>query len=398
MLELLIGIFFLLIVGAIWALITYWLPILIVILSILAIIVIIYCIYDKALKKKISRVVRARIVSKQPIFKTITEQTGFTRSYGRYYSYHEHFRDREVIVGYRVIFSVEYENGERDTITCKEDSYAYNQLVKIPDTKRIPIKDTPPLVKNTPPAKLSAPSPNPKPANRISPPENKTYSSPKKETTVAREKSVLETVRSNLSVEKEVFDRYGMNFKCNLVPHYTSLQLNYELSGTKQLASKVEKDTDLEIKANVYDANGNLLCIKEEYVEYSQLRRGYAADYFYFTSEEIVGAHSMKVYAIDPTEDYDDWDEEDFEEEPTLDYGAIYTYCEVAFYEGGKCFHYRTENPELKVGDQVYVPVGYQNQEKIGTIVSIANYVGHEAPFPLEKTKLIIGKVEETNR
>ena len=148
----------------------------------------------------------------------------------------------------------------------------------------------------------------------------------------------------------------------------------------------------------------------------------------------------MKVYAIDPSDEYDDEDidedddaiedaceEEIFEKKPEaptppaqvifaaavplnkesdrelkgtredaqdLDYDAIYTYCEVAFYEGGKCFHYRTENSDLKVGDQVYVPVGYRNEKRIGTIVSIENYVGHEAPFPLEKTKMIIGKVE----
>ena len=135
-----------------------------------------------------------------------------------------------------------------------------------------------------------------------------------------QENPFLETVRSNLTVDYSVFRHYGVTFKCNLVSHYDSLQLNFEMSGTKGLAAKIDKDGDLEIKANIYDAKGNLLYIGEEYIEYRELRRGYAANYFYFSSDYIQGAHSMKVYAIDPTEEYDDWDEDDtdeeFEEEP----------------------------------------------------------------------------------
>lgn len=231
--------------------------------------------------------------------------------------------------------------------------------------------------------------------------------------------SLLTRVRRNLVIETDVFLRYGMTFHCHLVEECDTPQLNFELSKTKQLASKMNKDAFFIIKANVYDANGNLLCMEEEFVEYRQLRRGYAADYFYFSSDSMSEAHSMKVYAIDPTEEdgtfEDDEDlsegsaqgdrnegkeynwrlKETWEDYPAPNYDDVHTYCRVAFDGERKTFYYRTRNPELKVGDNVYVPVGYKYQKKIGTIVSMKEYVGRKAPYPLEKTKFIIGKVEE---
>lgn len=77
---------------------------------------------------------------------------------------------------------------------------------------------------------------------------------------------------------------------------------------------------------------------------------------------------------------------------PMPDYDAVHTYCSVAFDDSGRTFYYRTRNPELRVGDLVYVPIGYKYEKKIGRIVEMKNYKGHAAPFPLEKTKHIIGK------
>lgn len=85
---------------------------------------------------------------------------------------------------------------------------------------------------------------------------------------------------------------------------------------------------------------------------------------------------------------------ETWEDYPAPDYDAMHTYCQVAFDDSGKYFYYRTRNPELKVGDMVYVPVGYKYQKKIGNIISMKEYKGSKAPYPLERTKHIIGKVE----
>ena len=86
---------------------------------------------------------------------------------------------------------------------------------------------------------------------------------------------------------------------------------------------------------------------------------------------------------------------ETWEDYPTPDYNDIHTYCFVEFEEGGQAFCYRTRNPDLKVGDMVYVPVGYKHEKKVAKIVSMKDYKGKKAPYPLEKTKHIIGKVEE---
>jgi hypothetical protein len=41
----------------------------------------------------------------------------------------------------------------------------------------------------------------------------------------------------------------------------------------------------------------------------------------------------------------------------------------------------------------VYVPFGYNHEQRVGKIVSMKNYKGNKVPYPLEKTKYIKGKV-----
>ncbi len=102
----------------------------------------------------------------------------------------------------------------------------------------------------------------------------------------------------------------------------------------------------------------------------------------------------LKKSNTSPTGKEYDWQiKERWEDYPAPNYDDVHTYCEVAFDDSGKTFYYRTRNPELKVGDEVYVPVGYKYQKKIGRIVSMEDFLGSEAPYPLERTKHIIGKV-----
>ena len=145
-----------------------------------------------------------------------------------------------------------------------------------------------------------------KSTKRVSAPEVSDCSYNTNEDFAVQPSSRLEKLKKNLTVDTDLFRRYGIIFKCNLVEDWGDLQLNFELSNSKQLVSKIERDTDLILKANVYDVKGNLLCIEEAWIDYSQLRRGYAADYFYFSSDSIAEAHSIKVYAIDPTDDFED--------------------------------------------------------------------------------------------
>lgn len=120
----------LLLIIAILFIMKYWEIILLVafVMIILALIISVICfaVHDSRLK----RVVRASIISQQPIIETVSEKTGHTQSYGYYYTYHEHFRDKDVVTGYNVTFSVEFANAKKDTITCKEGSYTYKILIK----------------------------------------------------------------------------------------------------------------------------------------------------------------------------------------------------------------------------------------------------------------------------
>ena len=70
-------------------------------------------------------------------------------------------------------------------------------------------------------------------------------------------------------------------------------------------------------------------------------------------------------------------------------------YCGVEFSQGGKLYHYRTTNLGIHVGDEVVVPVGDANYEKIATVKSVEFCRWDDTPYPLEKTKEIIRKADE---
>ena len=128
------------------------------------------------------------------------------------------------------------------------------------------------------------------------------------EETITRPSKRLLTVQKNITLDNTVFKKYGLSFKCNLVEDCDTLQLNFELQNTKGIVSKMSRDDELTIKANAYDAKGNLLCIEEVWIEYSQLKSGYVEYYFYFSSDSMVKAHSLRVYAIDPSDSDDESD------------------------------------------------------------------------------------------
>lgn len=68
-----------------------------------------------------------------------------------------------------------------------------------------------------------------------------------------------------------------------------------------------------------------------------------------------------------------------------------YIYCDVCFEEDGRTYCYRTEDERLAEGDLVRVPVGRDNHLAIGRIERIQIVDGQHVPYPLSKTKLIIG-------
>lgn len=72
-------------------------------------------------------------------------------------------------------------------------------------------------------------------------------------------------------------------------------------------------------------------------------------------------------------------------------------YCGVEFSSGGKLYHYRTTNLLIEVGDEVIVPVGEANYEKEATVKTIEYCRWDDTPYPLEKTKEILRRADETN-
>lgn len=72
-------------------------------------------------------------------------------------------------------------------------------------------------------------------------------------------------------------------------------------------------------------------------------------------------------------------------------------YCGVEFSSGGKLYHYRTTNLLIEVGDEVIVPVGEANYEKEAMVKTIEYCRWDDTPYPLEKTKEILRRADETN-
>ena len=123
--EILLAIVFLLVMGAVALVIQYW-PVLLMALAAGGLVGILFVFVNY---KSLQRVVTARIIGEEPIIERVSEKTGHTRSYGRYYSYHEHYRDKDAITGYNIKFAVTYNDGKQGIMTCKKGSSTYNKLM-----------------------------------------------------------------------------------------------------------------------------------------------------------------------------------------------------------------------------------------------------------------------------
>lgn len=76
---------------------------------------------------------------------------------------------------------------------------------------------------------------------------------------------------------------------------------------------------------------------------------------------------------------------------------TIYTYCGVKLPFSINTYSFRTNDSSLKIGDTVIVPLGEENKETQGIIVSIGQYSRIGAPYPPEKTKFILRKKPEND-
>lgn len=74
---------------------------------------------------------------------------------------------------------------------------------------------------------------------------------------------------------------------------------------------------------------------------------------------------------------------------------TIYTYCGVLLPFSSRPYSFRTEDETIQIGDTVIVPVGDDEKEMKGKVVSVGRYSRLGVPYPVEKTKTIIRKTEE---
>ena len=74
---------------------------------------------------------------------------------------------------------------------------------------------------------------------------------------------------------------------------------------------------------------------------------------------------------------------------------TIYTYCGVLLPFSSRPYSFRTEDDKVKIGDTVIVPVGEDKKEMKGKVVSVGQYSRLGVPYPVEKTKMIVRKIEE---
>ena len=89
---------------------------------------------------------------------------------------------------------------------------------------------------------------------------------------------------------------------------------------------------------------------------------------------------------------------------PTLDWSSYrlpvrqpgeFIVCGVVFHGSGQEYHYWTEDDTLCEGDWVLVPVGSGSQETAARIESIGYYTRSNAPYPIERMKMIIGRADK---
>lgn len=73
---------------------------------------------------------------------------------------------------------------------------------------------------------------------------------------------------------------------------------------------------------------------------------------------------------------------------------TIYTYCGVLLPFSNRPYSFRTEDKTVQIGDTVIVPVGKENEEMEGKVVSVGQYARAGVPYPVEKAKFILKKLK----
>ena len=73
---------------------------------------------------------------------------------------------------------------------------------------------------------------------------------------------------------------------------------------------------------------------------------------------------------------------------------TVYGFCSVVFPSSDQPYSYLTGEIDVQVGDKVVVPVGRERKETEATVVSVGKYMRLTAPYPVDKARNIIRKVD----
>ena len=93
-------------------------------------VVIAVIVYKAMLNNYKNNVIKAEIIDEQPIIKRVAENTGFTVSYGRGLSTHNHYRYKNAVTGKKVKFKLYWREGKTEMLTVKDDSATYKILIE----------------------------------------------------------------------------------------------------------------------------------------------------------------------------------------------------------------------------------------------------------------------------
>ena len=124
-----ITILFIAAVLVLWFAIEYWWVLLIVLGFAILLAILLAVFHFLNLRNLEKNVVSSELISREPIIERVSENTGYSIGYGKYLSYHDHYRYKNVITGYKVRFRVVYNNSKVDIVECIEGSAEYNKLM-----------------------------------------------------------------------------------------------------------------------------------------------------------------------------------------------------------------------------------------------------------------------------
>ena len=114
------------------------------------------------------------------------------------------------------------------------------------------------------------------------------------EEAVVRE--VCSKLKKNLRIDMAFWNEMHLDFRCNLVTSYDQLQLNYEIKNTSGVPWYCGSG-GIEIKANVYNAGGDLLCVEDDYIDDDEIAKNRYSAYILFHLDDVKEAAYIEVFA-----------------------------------------------------------------------------------------------------